>query len=54
MPMFSFPDKKLRENLGPIIKSELEKGKYKKEEDPVYLVHVKKVQKVLKKRFFWW
>ena len=53
MPMFSLPNKKLSEILAPILKKELEKRKYIKEEDPVYQDHVKKVQKILTKRFWW-
>ena len=51
MPNFSFPDKKTRENLGPIIKKEVERARFDKDSDPMYLDHIKKIQKVLKKHF---
>jgi len=51
MPEFYFPDKKTRENLGPIIKKEAERARFDKDSDPMHLDHVKKVQKVLKKHF---
>jgi len=52
MSNFSFPDKKTRENLGPIIKKEVERARFDKEGDPMYQDHVKKVQKFIKSRFW--
>lgn len=51
LPMFSFPNKKLREKLGSLIKREVQKAKYNKDEDPVFQEHVKKVQEIKKKHF---
>lgn len=51
--MFSLPNKKLSEKLATILKQNRDLWKYNKEEDPVYLEHVKKVRKILKKRFWW-
>ena len=51
LPMFSLPNRKLSEELAPILKKELEKRKYIKEDDPVYQDHVKKVKKIPKKCF---
>lgn len=46
-----FPDEKVKLNLGPAIKRAVERARYDKEKDPVYLEHVEKVQKVIKERF---
>ena len=51
--MFSLPNKKLSKKLAPIIKENYEKWKYRKEEDPVYMDHIKKVKKILNGRFWW-
>lgn len=45
--MFQLPNKKLSEKLAPILKKNHEKWKYIKEEDPVYMDHMKKVRKIL-------
>jgi len=51
MPMF-FSDKKIKLNLGPAIKKAVENARNVKEKDPIYLEHVEKVQKIIKKRFW--
>lgn len=42
MPLFNFPNKKLREQLHPIIKEASKKAKYDKEKDPVYQAFIKR------------
>lgn len=41
MPIF-FPDKKIKLTLGAEIKRAVERARYDKEKDPVYLKHVEK------------
>lgn len=52
MPIFSFPNRKLSPKVSEIIKKEVEKARYDKDTDPMYQSHVKKIEKILKKR--WW
>lgn len=49
MTNFSYPDQKLREKLGEIIKKEVEKARFDKEKDPFYQDHIKWIKEIMRK-----